>query len=137
MYDKVVKRGAAMVIFAIIFLAFFNNTDTNWERVNVDTFEQSITDNPDALLLDVRTTAEWEQDGHLENAVLIPHSDLESRSDELPEDKEEIILLYCRSGNRSQEAAETLIDLGYTNIIELATGINGWKDADRPVLYGE
>ena len=137
MYDKVVKRGAAMVIFAIIFLAFFNNTDTNWERVNVDTFEQSITDNPDALLLDVRTTAEWEQDGHLENAVLIPHSDLESRSDELPEDKEEIILLYCRSGNRSQEAAETLIDLGYTNIIELATGINGWKDADKPVLYGE
>ena len=137
MYDKVVKRGAAMVIFAIIFLAFFNSPDTNWERVNVDTFEQSIKDNPDALLLDVRTTAEWEQDGYLKDALLIPHSDLESRSDELPEDKEELILLYCRSGNRSQDAAETLLDLGYTNIIELATGINGWKDADKPVLYGE
>lgn len=137
MYNKVVKRVAGMVIFTIIFLAFFNSPDTNWERVNADTFEQSIMDNPDALLLDVRTTAEWEQDGYLENAVLIPHSDLESRSNELPEDKEELILLYCRSGNRSQEAAETLIDLGYTNIIELATGINGWKDADKPVLYGE
>ena len=131
------KRLTGMVIFTIIFLTFFNNTEASWERVNVETFEEEIMNNPDALLLDVRTTAEWEQDGHLEDALLIPHSDLESRSDELPEDKEELILLYCRSGNRSQEAAETLIDLGYMNIIELASGINGWKDADKPVLYGE
>lgn len=137
MYDKVIKRVSVGVILTIIFLAFFNNTDPSWERVNVVTFEEEIKNNPEALLLDVRTTAEWEQDGHLEGAVLIPHSDLEERSDELPEDKEELILLYCRSGNRSQEAAETLIDLGYTNIIELATGINGWKDADKPVQYGE
>ena len=59
------------------------------------------------------------------------------RSDELPEDKDDLILLYCRSGNRSQDAANTLLDLGYTNIIELKTGINGWKNADKPVLYGE
>lgn len=129
------KRLTGMVIFTIIFLIFFGNQGTSWERVSADTFEQSINDNPDALLLDVRTTAEWEQDGHLEDAVLIPHSELESRSDELPEDKEELILLYCRSGNRSQEAAQTLLDLGYTNIVELASGINGWKDADKPVFY--
>lgn len=137
MLNNVFRRLTVTVIIAIIFLAFFNTTDTNWQRVNVETFEQSIMDNPDALLLDVRTTAEWEQDGHLENAVLIPHSDLDDRSDELPDDKEELILLYCRSGNRSQDAAQTLLDLGYTNIIELASGINGWKDADKPVLYGE
>ena len=131
------KRLTGMVIFTIIFLTFFNNTEASWERVSVVTFEEEIMNNPDALLLDVRTTAEWEQDGHLEDALLIPHSDLESRSDELPEDKENLILLYCRSGNRSQEAAETLIDLGYMNIIELASGINRWKDADKPVLYGE
>jgi len=46
-----------------------------------------------------------------------------------------MILLYCRSGNRSQDAAQTLIDLGFTNIIELETGINGWKDAGMPVSY--
>jgi rhodanese-related sulfurtransferase len=45
--------------------------------------------------------------------------------------------LYCRSGNRSIDAANTLIDLGYTNIVELKTGINGWKEANKPVLYGE
>jgi rhodanese-related sulfurtransferase len=94
-------------------------------------------DNPDAFLLDVRTQAEWEQDGHLERAVLIPHSSLEDRANELPEDKDELIQLYCRSGNRSIDAANTLIDLGYTNIVELKTGINGWKEANKPVLYGE
>lgn len=137
MLNNVFRRLTVTVIIAIIFLAFFNMTDTNWQRVNVETFEQSLMDNPDTLLLDVRTTAEWEQDGHLENAILIPHSDLEERSDELPGDKEDLILLYSQSGNRSKEAAQTLLDLGYTNIVELAPGINGWKDADKPVLYGK
>jgi len=124
------------IIFTIVFFLFFNTGET-WERVDVDTFEQSIEDNPDAFLLDVRTQAEWEQDGHLEGAVLIPHSSLEIRADELPEDKDDLIHLYCRSGNRSVDAANTLIDLGYTNIVELKTGINGWKEANKPVLYGE
>ncbi|MGB1459216.1 MAG: rhodanese-like domain-containing protein, partial [Candidatus Thalassarchaeaceae archaeon] len=88
-----------------------------------------INDNPDAFLLDVRTQGEWEDDGHLEDATLIPHTDLEDRESELPEDKDELILLYCRSGNRSQNAASTLLDMGYTNIVELQVGINGWKNA--------
>ena len=117
------------------FLVF--NTGETWERVDVGTFEQSIKDNPDVLLLDVRTQAEWEQDGYLEGAVLIPHTSLEERLDELPEDKDELIHLYCRSGNRSVEAANTLLGLGYTNIVELKSGINGWKDAEKPVFYGE
>ena len=136
MYDKVVKRVAIAVVFTILYFVFFN-TVTEWERVGVDTFEKEISDNPEALLIDVRTTAEWEQAGHLENAVLIPHSDLEERLDELPDDKEDLILLYSQSGNRSKEAAQTLLDLGYTNIVELAPGIDGWKDADKPVLYGK
>ena len=127
---------AVTIIFTVMFFLFFNTGET-WERVCVDTFEKEILDNQDALLLDVRTTVEWEQDGHLENAVLIPHSDLEERSDELPGDKEDLILLYSQSGNRSKEAAQTLLDLGYTNIVELAPGIIGWKGADKPVLYGK
>ena len=130
------RRMAVTIIFTVMFFLFFNTGET-WERVGVDTFEKEILDNQDALLLDVRTTVEWEQDGHLENAVLIPHSNLEERLDELPGDKEELILLYSQSGNRSKEAAQTLLDLGYTNIVELAPGINGWKDADKPVLYGK
>jgi rhodanese-related sulfurtransferase len=107
----------------------------NWQRVNVEEFDRAIEENEDAFLLDVRTQTEWEQDGHLENATLVPHSELEAREGELPSEKDTMILLYCRSGNRSQDAAQTLVDLGFTNIIELETGINGWKDAGMPVSY--
>jgi len=110
------------------------SSETSWDRVGTDAFEEAIA-RDDGFLLDVRTLAEWEQDGHLANATLIPHTELEARQDELPTEKDETILLYCRSGNRSQEAARTLQDLGFTNIIELETGINGWKDAGKPVVY--
>ena len=66
---------------------------------------------------------------------MVPHSELQDREDELPEDKDAAILLYCRSGNRSQQAAETLQDMGFTRIIELESGINGWKDAGKGVAY--
>lgn len=110
-------------------------SSADWQRVDVEEFDQAIEENESAFLLDVRTQTEWEQDGHLENATLIPHSDLEAREGELPSEKDTMILLYCRSGNRSQDAAQTLVDLGFTNIIELETGINGWKDAGMPVSY--
>ncbi|MBT3442070.1 MAG: rhodanese-like domain-containing protein [Euryarchaeota archaeon] len=122
-------------LLMIVLLSGCISDATMWERVGVSEFEDGILDNPDGFLLDVRTQAEWEQDGHLENATLIPHTELESRESELPNDKDELILLYCRSGNRSQDAAQTLLDMGFTNLMELETGINGWKDAGLPVVY--
>jgi len=119
----------------IVLLSGCISDSTMWERVGVSEFEDGILDNPDGFLLDVRTQAEWEQDGHLENATLIPHTELESRESELPNDKDELILLYCRSGNRSQDSAQPLLDMGFTNLMELETGINGWKDAGLPVVY--
>lgn len=122
-------------LLMIVLLSGCISDATMWERVGVSEFEDGIQDNPDGFLLDVRTQAEWEQDGHLENATLIPHTELESRESELPSNKDELILLYCRSGNRSQDAAQTLLDMGFTNLMELETGINGWKDAGMPVVY--
>lgn len=109
--------------------------DSQWDRVSVDEFANAIENNPDGFLLDVRTTSEWSSDGYIEGAKLIPHSDIESRQDELPSDKDDLIMLYCRSGNRSQDAAQTLIDLGYSNIIELEVGITGWKENGNEVVY--
>ncbi|MDG1555067.1 MAG: rhodanese-like domain-containing protein [Candidatus Poseidoniaceae archaeon] len=122
-------------LLMIVLLSGCISDATMWERVGVSEFEDGIQDNPDGFLLDVRTQAEWEQDGHLENATLIPHTELESRESELPGNKDALILLYCRSGNRSQDAAQTLLDMGFTNLMELETGINGWKDAGMPVVY--
>lgn len=131
---KRVKK--ALVILVVLSISIAGCTiDPEWERVGVDEFDDAISENPNGFLLDVRTTSEWNSDGYIKGATLIPHDSLDERLDELPEDKEDLILLYCRSGNRSQKAAQTLLDLGYTNLIELDVGINGWKSDGKPVIY--
>ena len=78
----------------------------------------------DFVLLDVRTQEEYAS-GHIPGAICIPNETI--GSEEIPElpDKEQLILVYCRSGNRSKQASEKLVKLGYTNIVEFG-GINDW-----------
>ena len=77
------------------------------------------------ILLDVRTKEEYES-GYIPGAINIPLSDInENVASSLP-DKSQMILVYCRSGNRSRQASDKLSRLGYTNIIEIG-GINSWK----------
>lgn len=76
------------------------------------------------LILDVRTQAEYDE-GHIPGAVLIPNTEIEARAEaELP-DKDQMLLVYCRSGNRSKKAVDILVKLGYTNIREFG-GILDW-----------
>ncbi len=128
------KKKIYAILLVVLFSGCLSDTST-WDRVDADTFNQEIIDNKSAFILDVRTLSEWNDDGHIDNATLIPHNELENNKENLPEDKDELILLYCRSGNRSENAAQTLIDMGYNNIIELKTGINGWKSDGYPVIY--
>lgn len=76
------------------------------------------------IILDVRTEEEY-NDKHIANAINIPNEAI--GKEEIPElqDKEQLILVYCRSGNRSKQASQKLADLGYTNIVEFG-GINDW-----------
>ena len=78
----------------------------------------------DYILLDVRTEEEYAE-GHIPGAINIPNEDI--GTDELPQlsDKAQVILVYCRSGRRSKEAAEKLAALGYTHILEMG-GIMTW-----------
>jgi phage shock protein E len=69
-----------------------------------------------AMLLDVRTPEEYSQ-GHLHGAVNIPYDQLAARVDEIDQDKDRDIVLYCRSGRRSDLAKRTLESLGYTNVL--------------------
>ncbi|HET9251616.1 MAG TPA: rhodanese-like domain-containing protein [Candidatus Eisenbacteria bacterium] len=69
-----------------------------------------------ALLVDVRTKAEFDQ-GHLEGALLIPHDHMAARASELGDDKTRAIVLYCRTGNRSNQAKKALERLGFTNVM--------------------
>ena len=83
-------------------------SENSWEKLSVDEFETQISETSPLFILDVRTQIEWEQDGHLDGAYLIPHSEIEQRASELPENKDEPIFLHCKSGARSTNAAQTL-----------------------------
>ena len=76
------------------------------------------------IILDVRTQEEYDS-GHIPNAILIPDYEITARAEAELTDKNQLILVYCRSGRRSKLAAEALVELGYTNIREFG-GIIDW-----------
>jgi rhodanese-related sulfurtransferase len=78
----------------------------------------------DYIILDVRTREEYEQ-GHIPGALLIPNTEIRERAERELQDKDQLILVYCRSGNRSKKASQILVELGYTRIREFG-GINDW-----------
>lgn len=78
----------------------------------------------DAVILDVRTQAEFDQ-GHIPQAVLLPDTEIRQEATEILPDKDQTILVYCRSGRRSALAAQNLIDMGYTSVYDFG-GIQDW-----------
>ena len=83
-----------------------------------------MVDGEDYILLDVRTQAEYAE-GHIPGAICLPNETIGSEPPtELP-DREQTILVYCRSGRRSAEAAQKLADMGYVNVLEFG-GILDW-----------
>ena len=77
------------------------------------------------IIIDARTQEEYDQ-GHIPGAIMIPEYEIVDRAEnELP-DKDQLILVYCRSGRRSKIAAEELVKLGYTNVKEFG-GIIDWE----------
>lgn len=78
----------------------------------------------DYVLVDVREKDEYIK-GHIEGAILIPYGEIEKRAEEEIADKEQVILVYCRSGRRSAIAAQALADMGYTNVKDFG-GIIDW-----------
>ena len=76
------------------------------------------------IILDVRTQEEYDQ-GHIPGAILIPDTQIGARAEKVLTDKDQLILVYCRSGRRSKLASEILVELGYTNIREFG-GIIDW-----------
>ena len=76
------------------------------------------------IILDVRTQEEYDE-GHIPGAIVISHEEIAEKAEEVLPDKNQLILVYCRSGRRSKIAAEALAELGYTNIKEFG-GIIDW-----------
>ncbi len=78
----------------------------------------------DYIILDVRTEEEFAE-SHIPGAVLIPDYEIRDRAQEMLPDKEQLIFVYCRSGNRSKKASAALAEMGYTNVKEFG-GIIDW-----------
>ena len=79
------------------------------------------------IIIDARTQSEYNE-GHIPGAILIPEYEIADRAEKELPDKDQLILVYCRSGRRSKIAAEELVKLGYTNVKEFG-GIMDWKYA--------
>ena len=106
--------------------------ETEGETMKANTYRQismeegkriMVTEN-NYVILDVRRKDEYSE-GHIPGAICIPNESI--GTDEIPElsDKDQLILVYCRSGNRSKQAAQKLVQLGYTNVVEFG-GILDW-----------
>ena len=98
--------------------------EITYRQVNMDEAIAMMEEESGYIILDVRTPEEF-ADKHIPGALNIPNETIGTA--EIPElpDKDQLILVYCRSGNRSKQASEKLAVLGYTNIVEFG-GINDW-----------
>ena len=101
------------------------NTNMTYEQITMDEAKEIFESGGEYIILDVRREDEFAQ-GHIPGAINIPNEIIGDEDiEELP-NKEQLIYVYCRSGNRSKQAAEKLVKLGYSNIVEFG-GIIDWK----------
>ena len=101
-----------------------NNQEAVYVNITAEEAKQIMDSEEGYIILDVRTQEEYDQ-GHIPGAILIPDTEVEVTAEEVLTDKDQLLLVYCRSGRRSKLASEILVELGYTNIKEFG-GIIDW-----------
>ncbi|MDD4200227.1 MAG: rhodanese-like domain-containing protein [Eubacteriales bacterium] len=122
-----IKKITLIIITVATIFAFAscgNNQDSGYTQADAEQAKQMMEDEKDYVILDVRTDSEYNE-GHIPGAILIPDYEINEKAESVLKDKDQLILVYCRSGNRSQGASETLVNLGYTNVVDFG-GINNW-----------
>ncbi len=126
------KKVKGLIIMLLISLSLFgmtacdgeNGEPLTYEQINAEQAKTIMDTENDYIIVDARTEEEFAE-GHIKNAILIPEYEISSRAKKELPDKEQLILVYCRSGRRSKIASEELVKLGYTNIKEFG-GIIDW-----------
>jgi rhodanese-related sulfurtransferase len=117
-----------ILLLAVLLTACGQNKENDREAVymniTAEEAKQIMDTQEDYIILDVRTRKEYDQ-GHIPGAIVISHDEIGEKAEKVLTDKNQLILVYCRSGRRSKIAAELLVELGYTNILEFG-GINDW-----------
>lgn len=138
--------GTLILLFLVAFLIFTEQkkeSPSGFENVSVQE-AKAMVEKGDVFILDVRTPDEFNS-SHIKGATLIPVSNafgsslssdrlLEARIDEVPKKK---ILVYCRTGHRSNTASTKLVKAGYSQVYNMVGGITSWIDAGYPVVSSE
>ena len=101
-----------------------NDQGAVYMNITAEEAKRIMDSEEDYIILDTRTEAEYDE-GHIPGAIQISHDEIEEKAEQLLPDKDQLLLVYCRSGRRSKLAAEALVKLGYTNIKEFG-GIIDW-----------
>ncbi len=124
MNKKLLLRIITLAMLVVLAGCSAEVNELSYKQISTATAIEMMADETNYIILDVRTPEEYAE-GHIEDAINIPNETIGSNEmEELP-DKNQLIMIYCRSGNRSKQAADKLVKLGYTNIVEFG-GINTW-----------
>lgn len=130
------KRLVLTFIMCFSFLGLSAQDKPQFKSVDVNEFEKAVSDTS-YVVLDVRTAEEYAE-GHIPgtdyNIDVLEESFKENALKLLPKDK--AVALYCRSGNRSKNAARILSEHGY-DVLELSTGIRGWTASGKEVVQNK
>ena len=129
---KNIKVILITFIVLIFILTFFlmkrkknsKSREPSYRTVSQETAVQMMKDEKNYIIIDVRTIEEYSE-GHIPNAISLPVQNIGNGENFQLPDKNQLILLYCRSGSRSRQAAQKLVEKGYANVVDFG-GINKW-----------
>ena len=121
----IIAVSLALMLVSLLVGCNGDNNKNVYEQITPDEAKALMDSEDGYIILDVRTPEEFAE-RHIEGAILIPDYEIGEKAESILTDKEQLILVYCRSGRRSKNAANELATLGYTNIKEFG-GINDWK----------
>ena len=127
---NIIKISLAILIILTSLFSFSgckegeDEMEITYEQISAQEAKTIMDSQSDYIIVDARTDEEFEQ-GHIKDAVLIPEYEIADRANEELPRKDQLILVYCRSGRRSKIASEELVKLGYTNVKEFG-GIIDW-----------
>lgn len=113
-------------IYKTLQKALKNNRTSKQNNIDYENAKTILKNDKNAILIDVRSPQEYKE-GHLEESINIPLYDLERKEKELIGKKENTIILYCQSGNRSNKALEILKNKGYTKLYQIEGGLDNMK----------
>ena len=133
--DKTFKL--VLLLLAISLIAFFllgcakqaaksdNEKLTGYQKITPVVVKERLDKGEKLIIVDVRAKEEYDS-GHIANSLLIPYDEIEKKAPALLTDKNAAIIVYCRTGRRSEIAAKALIGMGYTNVADMGS-ISDWK----------